>query len=104
VRVAVLAVLFVVAVGAFALGRATGNAGDDADPGLRGGNLIIDVGDELEVPSIALFCKSYVELRTSKLLCNRTGQAARWQVIFERQRTEIGRIGDPGDLRIFAER
>jgi hypothetical protein len=62
------------------------------------------VGDELEAPSVALFCTSYVELGTSKLLCNRTGQAARWQVIFERERTEIGRIGDPGDQRIFAER
>jgi hypothetical protein len=104
-RVAILAVALVLAVGAFALGRATaGNGGDGAEPGLGNGDLTVDVGDELEVPSVALFCKSYVELGTSKLLCNRTGKAARWQVIFERERTEIGRIGDPGDQRIFAER
>ena len=103
-RVALLAVVLVVAASAFALGRATaGNGSDATEPAVGNGDLTVDVGEELEVPSLALFCKSYVELGTSKLLCNRTGRAARWQVIFERERTEIGRIGDPGDQRIFAE-
>ena len=103
-RVAAVAALIVIVAAAFALGRTTAGNGeaDTTTPGKR--HWTVDVGDQLDVPSIALFCTSYVELGDSKLLCNRTGEDPRWQVIFERERTAIGRIGDPGDQRIFPER
>ena len=90
---------------AFVLGRTTGDDNvADVPPATSDGDVTVRVGDQLRVPSIALFCVHYVELDVPKLLCNHTGRRPRYQVIFERDRTDIGRIGDPGDQRIFRER
>lgn len=104
VRLVMLAFVVAVALAAFVIGRVTSPQNADGPRVSSNRSLTVRVGDQLEAPSIALFCTSYVELGISKLLCNRTGDAPRWQVIFERDRTKIGRIGDPGDQRIFPER
>jgi hypothetical protein len=102
--VVAIAVLVVVTAAAFALGRATASSGDNGDAASAEDDITVEIGDQLEVPALALFCSSDVELRSKRLLCNRTGETPRWQVIFERERTQIVRIGDPGDVRSFPER
>jgi hypothetical protein len=100
----VLALLSATGAAAFVLGRATAADETRDAPATRIEDHTVRVGEQVRVPSVALFCRSYVELGTFKLLCNRTGPDPRYQVIFERGRTEIGRIGDPGDQRLFPER
>lgn len=91
--------------GGFALGRATtgGDALELSDD-LHGRDVILRIGDQLRIPSIDLFCVIDVELeRIPRMLCNHTGRRPRYQVRFERDRTEVGRIGFPGDVRVFRE-
>lgn len=105
-RVLILAALSIlIASASFFLGRTT--ASNDA-PGVpantNGKDVTLQVGDQLRIPSIALFCVVSIELDVPRVLCNHTGDGARFQVIFEPARTVIGRIGNPGDERVFPER
>jgi hypothetical protein len=94
-----------VAIGlAFAAGRVTApdsspSPEDDAET-----SVVLRIGNQLQVPAIDLFCTAFVELQVRKVLCNRTGSRPRYQVIFERDRTAVVRIGDPGDQQVFPER
>jgi hypothetical protein len=99
------ALLTVTATAAFALGRITAaNEGASANTETIGKPLTLRMGDSLRVPSVALLCVTYVELDIAKVLCDRTGRNPRYEVVFERNRTVVGRIGDPGDQRVFPER
>jgi hypothetical protein len=102
-RVWVAVVVLVLAVGAaFVIGRTT--APDGPPPDTRAQDIVVRLGDQLRVPAIALFCTTDFEIDRAKLLCNRTGDRARYQVVFELDRTKIGRLGYPGNQRVFLER
>ena len=98
-----VSVLVLAAGAAFALGRATATD-TPPPPEARAQDIVIRVGDQLRVPAIALFCAADFEIDRAKLLCNRTGDRARYQVVFERERTKVGRLGFPGNQRVFPER
>jgi hypothetical protein len=99
------ALLTVTATAAFSLGRITAaNDVPDVPTESTGKQVTLRIGDSLRVPSVALLCVIYVELNIAKVLCDRTGRNPRYEVIFERERTVIGRIGDPGDQEAFPER
>jgi len=98
-------VLCVLAVGAgFALGRAT--AGDDAPQLAPTGprEYTLGIGDSLRVPSVAVYCGVDVEARRSRLHCGRLVQKPGFDVSFERRRTVVGRVGEPSQVTVFAER
>jgi hypothetical protein len=103
-RVSIAAVLLVLAAGAaFAIGRTTApDARRPPDAGAQ--DIVVRLGDQLRVPSVALFCTAYFEIDHANFLCNRTGDRPRYQVVFERSSTSVGRIGYPGDQRVFPER
>jgi hypothetical protein len=103
-RVWIAAVLLILAVGtAFAIGRST--APDTRrPPDADAQDIVVRLGDQLRVPAIALFCTAYFELDRPNFLCNRTGDRPRYQVVFERFSTSVGRIGYPGNQRVFPER
>jgi len=105
-RVVVLVVVVIVAAAAaFALGRTTAsNPAPEAPTATDGRDITGRIGDQLRVPSVELLCLIDVEVNGPRLLCNHTGKRSRYQVIFERDRTLVGRIGDPGNQRIFPER
>lgn len=105
-RVLVLAALVVTAATvAFVIGRATAPTSvSDASSEASGRDVAGRTGDVFRVPSISLFCKVDSELNEPLLRCNHTGSRPRYQVRIHRNRTVIGRIGDPGDERIFPER
>jgi hypothetical protein len=102
--VAASVVVLGIAAGAFAIGRQTAPNGAPEIPETSANDLTVRVGDQLQVPSAELFCVVSIQLDTPRVLCNRTGLTPRYQVIFERDRTILGRIGDPGDERVFPER
>jgi hypothetical protein len=95
----------VAAVSAFVLGRTTGGNGvPDAPVETDERELTGRIGDSIRFPSLALYCLSYVEVDRPKLLCERTGERPHYEVIFERERTILVRIGDPGDQKVFPEK
>jgi hypothetical protein len=99
------ALLTVTATAAFALGRITAaDEGPEVNTETSGKQVTLRIGDSLRVPSVALLCVSSVELDIAKVFCDRTGRNPRYEVVFERNRTVIGRIGDPGDQKVFPER
>jgi hypothetical protein len=98
---AVSALLLLTAGAAFAVGRST--APGRPTPETTRSDIVVRTGDQLRVPAIALFCTADYEIDRAKLLCNRTEQP-RYQVVFERNSTNVGRIGYPGDQRVFRER
>jgi len=95
-----LAVVVAVA-GAFAIGRAT--ATQDPDAAGMGQEIVVQLGDQLRVPAVDLFCTADFEIDRARLLCNRGGNQAKYQVVFERDRTKVGRLGFPGHQRTFLE-
>jgi hypothetical protein len=97
------ALLLLAACGAFVIGRVSAPEAQLPSQ-TRADEIIIRLGDQLRVPAIALFCTTDFEIDRAKLLCNRTGPRPRYQVVFERDRTKIGRLGFPGNQRVFAER
>jgi hypothetical protein len=90
------------AAAAFVIGRTTANGASDARRS-QSGDLVGRPGDVFRVPEVGLFCIVDFELDRSKVICNRETRP-RFQVVFERNSTSIGRIGYPGDRRVFAER
>jgi hypothetical protein len=106
-RISILAVLLILfGIAAFALGRTTASdRGPDVPTDSDWKDVTLRVGDQLHVPSIALFCRIDLELeRIPRMACHREGQQARYQVRFGRDWTEVGRLGDPGNVRTFPER
>jgi hypothetical protein len=99
----IVALVLVLALGAsFAIGRTTApDTQQSSDQGTD--DLVIRLGDQLRFPAIALFCAADFEIDRAKLLCNRTGNRARYQVVFERDRTKVGQLGYPGRQRVFPE-
>jgi hypothetical protein len=96
-------VLSVTASAAFAIGRTT--APDRELPPETGTQDITGrPNDVFRVPAIRLFCIVGYEIDQAKMLCNRTGDRPRYQVVFQRDRTAVGRIGYPGSQRVFPER
>jgi hypothetical protein len=95
-----MAVVVAVA-GAFAIGRAT--APQDPDAAAMNQEIVVQLGDELRVPAVGLFCTTDFEIDRARLLCNHGGNRARYQVVFEHDRTKIGRLGFPGHQRTFPE-
>jgi hypothetical protein len=88
---------------AFAVGRSTAPSGStDSENG--GQDITARQGAVLRIPDVRLLCTVAFEINEPMLLCNRTGDRPRFQVVFYRDRTTIGRIGDPGDQRVFPER
>jgi hypothetical protein len=99
---AMVLVLLVAIVASFAMGRATAPEGERSDTDEH--DVVLQLGDQLRFPDIALFCTTDFEIDRAKLLCNRTDDGARYQVVFERDRTKLGRLGFPGNQRVFLER
>jgi len=103
--ITVAALLIVAATAGFGLGRATVRSDVvEATTERTERELTARIGDAVRVPSLALYCVSYVELDRPKLLCERTSKRPRHEVIFERDRTLVVRIGDPGSQKAFPER
>ncbi len=103
-RVWVAAVCLVLATGvAFAIGRTTA-PDNGASPEPRAQDSVLRLGDQLRVPAVGLFCTADFEVDRPKLICNHSGDRARYQVVFERHRTKVGRLGFPGSQRVFLER
>jgi hypothetical protein len=101
----VVALVAITATAGFVLGRITdANGGSGAPSDTPSKEVTLRTGDTARVPSVSLLCVTYVELEVAKMLCDRTGTDPRYEVIFERERTLIGRIGDPGDETVFPER
>jgi hypothetical protein len=101
-RIAITALLVaLVAAATFALGRST--ASTERDPQDGGQDLTARQGAVVRVPDVELLCTVAFEISEAMFLCNRTGVRPRFQVVFYRDRTTVGRIGDPGDQRVFAE-
>lgn len=104
-RIRIVAILLIIAAAAFALGRTTARtAAPEARTETRERELEGRIGDAFRFRSLALYCVSYVELDRSKLLCEHTSRRPRYQVIFERDTTLVGRIGYPGNQKAFPER
>ena len=104
-RIRIVAILLIIAAAAFTLGRTTARtATPEAPADARGRELEGRIGDAFRFRSLALYCVSYIELNRSKLLCERTSRRPRFQVIFERDTTLVGRIGYPGNQKAFSER
>jgi hypothetical protein len=103
-RAWITAVFLVLAAGtAFAIGRSTApDALRPTDPGRQ--DIVVRLGDEIRVPAVGLFCTAYFEIDRANFLCNRTDDRARYQVVFERFSTSVGRLGYPGNQRVFPER
>lgn len=100
----VLALVALTATAGFVVGRISDmNGGSDVRRGTPREQVTLRTGDSVRVPSIALLCVTYSELGVAKMLCDHTGDP-RFEVVFERERTVIGRIGEPGDERVFPER
>jgi hypothetical protein len=94
--------LLLFAISGFAVGRLS--APDTQAPAeTRARDIVVRLGDQLRVPAVSVFCTAGFEIDRAKLLCNHTGDRPRYQVVFESDRTKVGRIGDPGDQRIFPE-
>jgi len=53
---------------------------------------------------LALYCGIDIEAFRPRLLCGHLGLKPGYQVSFERDRTVVIRVGDPGDQRVFPER
>jgi hypothetical protein len=96
-------VVALVTVGGFAVGRSTAPSSGESTSGERQ-DVTVFQGAVVRVPDIELFCTLAFEISEAMFLCNRTGNRPRFQVIFRRDRTTVGRIGDPGDQRVFSER
>jgi hypothetical protein len=99
----VASLLLVITAGAaFVIGRATA---PDNRPAPESGRreIVVRIGDQFRVPAVALFCTAGYEIDRAKVLCNRT-KDPQYQVVFERNQTNVGRIGYPGDQRVFPER
>jgi hypothetical protein len=105
IRVIVLAATLAVVVGAgFAAGRATApETSSERLEQTNGYDVTLRVDDQLHVPELALFCVVSTEVDIPRMLCNRTGLDPRYQVIFERGRTHVGRVGFPGDETVYSE-
>jgi hypothetical protein len=99
--IAVLALCVLTAVGAFAVGRASAdNTRERAMPG----DFVIRIGDTVRVPAVNALCGAHVEARQPRFLCGRLSTDSRFQVAFERDRTVVIRVGDPGQVKVFRER
>jgi hypothetical protein len=94
--------LLLFAIAGFTIGRLSA-PDSQPPPETSAQDIVIRLGDQLRVPAVSLFCTAGFEIDRAKLLCNRTGDSPRYQVVFESDRTKVGRIGDPGDQRIFPE-
>lgn len=105
-RVIIVGVLLMIATAAsFALGRITVRTAVPEAPTETGEREITArIGDAFRVSPLTLYCLSYVELDRPKLLCEHTSKRPRYEVIFERNRTIVVRIGHPEDRTIFPER
>jgi len=106
IRVLTIAALVIVTSAvAFALGwTAARNTAPEGSAKASGEDVTGRIGDVFRVPSVALFCVIDVEADGPRLLCNRTGGNPRYQVRMYRERTEVGRIGRPGEAKVFPER
>jgi hypothetical protein len=101
----VAALLIVAAAAAFALGRTTVRTTvPEAPMETNEREITARIGDAFRVPPLALYCLSYLELDRPKLLCEHTSERPRYEVIFERNRTVVVRIGHPEEQTIFPER
>jgi len=104
-RILIVAMLLITATAAFAFGRATARTSvSEARTETREREIEGRIGDAFRFRSLALYCVSYVELDRSKLLCEHTSRRPRYQVVFERDTTLVGRIGYPGNQKAFPER
>ncbi len=104
-RILALTALLIVAGAAFALGRTTTrNVAPEAQTTPSEREITGRIGDAIRVPSLALYCLIYVELKRPKVLCEHTGARPRYEVIFERDRTLVVRVGRPARQTIFRER
>ena len=103
-RIAIAALLVaLIAAASFAFGRITApTAGGASENG--GQDLTANQGSVVRVPDVELLCTVAFEISEAMFVCNRTGERPSFQVVFYRDRTAVGRIGDPGDQRVFAER
>lgn len=104
-RILAVMALLTVAAAAFSLGRTTAPTAvpeTQTTPGER--EITGRIGDALRVPSLALYCLIYVELERPKFLCEHTGARPRYEVIFERNRTLVVRVGRPERQTIFREK
>jgi hypothetical protein len=88
---------------AFALGRSTAPSGS-TESEISRQDITANQGAVVRVPDVELLCSVAFEISEAMFLCNRTGDRPRFQIVFYRNRTTVGRIGDPGDQRVFAER
>jgi hypothetical protein len=61
------------------------------------------VGDAVRVPSVGLYCTVDVEAFRPRFLCSRLAGTRGYDVSFERNRTVVGRVGDPGEVTTFRE-
>jgi hypothetical protein len=97
-------VTLTVVLAAFALAMVKPTtSGRSASPDSASRNLTGRIGDTLRVPSIGLYCSVHIEARRPTFLCGHAGQRPRYQVSFERHRTVVVTVGDPGRRTIFPE-
>jgi hypothetical protein len=100
----VASLLIVAATTAFVVGRTTAPDTSGAPVEPRNGDFTGRIGDTFRVPSIALYCSVSVEALRSRLLCGHLGLRPRYQVSFERNRTVVIAVGDPGNITVYPER
>ena len=100
---ALAGILAIAASAGFAAGRASAPHAGSEDSTHDGKDVTLRIDDQLQVPELALFCVVSTEVGIPRMLCNRTGLEPRYQVIFERERTQVGRIGFPGNDTVYPE-
>jgi len=96
--------LIVVATVGFGLGRTSASDGSEADAESTEVEHTGRIGDTFRIPSLGLYCSVGIEAGLPRLLCGHLGLRPRYQVSFERNRTVVIAVGDPGDITVFPER
>jgi hypothetical protein len=100
--IGVTAVVAAALIAAFAFGRAS--AAETRDENASGNReLSGDVGDTVRIPTIGLYCSVEIEAFEPRFLCGRLDAREGYQVSFEKERTVVVKLGDPGDAVVYRD-